>query len=513
MASNRSNPQYFTYQNYSAIKKSFVYETTEEDVISANDFIKDTGNTPEKELILRKTFCELKKLVRRGDTFYRHGLDSCCNYINYWLNKTVRESDYRVNEQNFKMFDEFMKLDPIIKGSSINCISKLSYMNTDTFKKTNKLYDLYDYFTKLKESKVPTTLCHSISDLTEKYESVFKECNGKDNNLCDKLTNLKSVIVKDELVVNDVCTKTAFDSFILKIDPPREEQKAVTAPAHRRISGGARPPKHVSVPSQKAHGRHPGEKPTPPSVSGYSPQELGRSSRETPAPTAVAVSSSPAQGLETQARVENEQTLSVSPGLIQLPLARTLTPQPSGQSGPLESPDDTSEPTGPKGPYEIPELASELGQGQLQEHRPRFPSERQEWPEETPERDAHYFSGDERHIFPEEGDPSADSKLSTFDTGTIMGTIKDVVSNVLEAVEPVPILGVSGGMGALYLLLKYTPIGSLFGRNRRNNQNIPNFFDPEYAEQFSGYYPQYYNEGFPNYRMNIAYHPSSEELD
>ncbi|EDL42651.1 variable surface protein Vir28-related [Plasmodium vivax] len=497
MSRNPPTLWYFNYHDYTEIKNIFDYTPSDiYDVIVANDLIKPISNTTPKELELLKTFNDLKKMILRHPCVIRHGQETCCNYINYWLNKTVRDSEYNVNKQNFNIFDKFMQDDPKIKEGPTTCKSKLSYMDTDTFKKMEKLYDLYDYFTKLKESKVPTTLCHNISDLTEKYESVFKECNGKDNNLCDKLTNLKNVIVKDKLVANNICTKEAFDSFILKIDPPREEQKAVTAPAHRRISGEARPPnpvsvsslqvhgrhpgkthppKHVSVPSQKAHGRHPGEKPTPPSVSGYS---------------------SPAQGLETQARVESERTSSVPSEQFPLPLPLL----PLGQSGPLESSEteETDEYARPKG---LPE--PELPQVELQE----------EDQVHGLKHDVDTFREVEEDTFLQEGDQPAGSTMPTYDTGTIMGTIKGAVYNVLEAVEPVPVLGVSGGMGALYLLLKCTPIGSLFRRNRRNNQNIPNFFDPRYGEQFSGYYPQYYNEGFSNYRMNIAYYPSSEELD
>ncbi|VVA00098.1 PIR protein [Plasmodium vivax] len=293
--------------------------------------------------------------------------------------------------------------------------------------------------------------------------------------------------------------------------PPKEQNppKNVQVPVQSRNSGKAHTRPTVSVPSPQAHGTKSVETRTPPPVLASSSHARGRNSVETPAPTPVLVSLSQGKGLEKPAGGESERTLSVP----QEQFTRPLPLLPLGQLGQLESSDDISEPTGPKGPYEIPELASELGQGQLQEHRPRLPSERQEWPEEPQERDAHYFSGDERYNFPEEDDPSAGSMQSTFNTETIMGTIKDAVSNVLEAVEPIPVLGVSGGMGALYLLFKYTPIGSLFRRNRKNNLYIPNFFDPRYGEQFSGYYPQYYNEGFPNYRMNIAYHPSSEELD
>ncbi|CAI7719447.1 PIR protein [Plasmodium vivax] len=512
MSSNPSNPWYFEYHDYIKVKNIFKYTPRDVfDVRVANDLIRDIQNTRKKELNLHKTFYDLKKMVQRFPCFYEHGRETCCKYINYWLNKTVRDSKYNVNDENFNIFDKFMQVDSKIQDSGLNCISKLSYMKKDVFEKTEKLYDLYDYFTELKESKDPTALCKNISVLTQMYESVFQECKEKDNNLCNKLTNLKSVIVKDELVANNICTKTAFDSFISKIYPPLRKVQNM--------------PRKVQV-----QGRYSGRTHTPPPVPVSSPQTQGIKSGKTHITRPASVSLSRSQGLETQAQElekqaqelekqaggESEQTLSVPQEQFPRPLPQPLPLLPLGQLGQLESSDDTSEPTGPKEPYEMPKLASELGQGQLQEHGPRFSPERPEWlkgPVQPQGHDVDQFSEDEMDIFPEEGGPSAGPTMPTFDTGTIIGTIKDAVSNVLEAVEPVPILGVSGGMGALYLLFKYTPIGSLFRRNRRNNQNIPNFFDPRYGEQFSGYYPQYYNEGFPNYRMNIAYYPSSEELD
>ncbi|SCA60348.1 VIR protein [Plasmodium vivax] len=510
MASNRSNPQYFTYQEYDAVKKSLVYEPKETiDVSFANHLINSIHNTPKKEEKLRETFCELKKLVQRDYCFYYHG-DNCCNYINYWLNKTVRKSEYNVNDENFNIFDKFMKIDPKAKEDKINCTSKLSYIDTDAFEKIKKLYDLYDYFTELKESKNRSSLCHNISKLSEKYESIWQECKGKDDYLCNKLRNLKRVIENDELVVNDMCTRNNFESFILKIDPPPPKEqnppKNVQVPVQSRNSGETPPPTPVSDYSARVHGRKPGEKPPPTPVSGYSAQVQRRKSVETSTPPPVRVSSSPVQGLEKPARGESERISPVPSAQFPLELTAlsALPPLPLlqlGQLKPLEQL-ETSEPTGPKGPFGVSEPESVLRQEQPQEQEGY-----------QPQHDVHHLSEDEADISLEEGDQSAGSIFSTFNPETIMEKMKIAVSKFLETVEPVPILGVSGGMGALYLLFKYTPTGSLFRRNRRNNQNIPNFFDPRYGEQFSGYYPQYYNEGFPNYRMNIAYHPSSEELD
>ncbi|CAG9476338.1 unnamed protein product [Plasmodium vivax] len=451
MAGKSSNPWYFTYNDYRDVKESFVYVPRETiDVSLANYLINSVHNTPDNEKKLRETFYEFKKLVRRHHSFMTYYPEKCCNYINYWLNKTVRESDYRVNEENFNIFEEFMQVDPKIGKNNFNCISRLSYMDNDSFQKMKKLYDLYDYFTELKKKEDLSSLCRNISFLNWKYLNVMKECKRKDDNLCKMLTILKDVISKDELVAKDICTKNTFDSFILKIHAPKKPTVIKKVQVYRKPPG------------------------------------------RTPTRSTVSVSSSHPQGLENQAQVLEEQvreesksTLSETPEQFsrQLPALPSVSPEqyplkllllPLGQleSSEQSETEDTGEYARAKGQYGMSEL--ELRQEQLQEHY------------------ADPFRKDE-------GDPSPDSMLSASSPETVMEKMKIAFSKVLEPLNR--------------CLFLYTPIGSLFGRNRRNNQNIPNFFDPRYGEQFSDYYPQYYNEGFPNDRVNIAYNPSSDALD
>ncbi|KMZ96175.1 hypothetical protein PVNG_06348 [Plasmodium vivax North Korean] len=468
-----TKPWYFEYQDYTILKKIFDYKSTENfDVSSANDLIKLIQNTPTKEKKLRETFCKLKKFIQRDDCFYKHDNNKCCNYINYWLNITVRDSEYNVNDKKFYIFDKFMQVDPNIKNGATKCTSRLSYMNKDELEKMEKLYNLYDDFTELKQRDNPSSLCQNISVLAEKYKSMKQEYK-EDHKLCEVLKKLKKVIETDNLVVKNICETNTSNLFYLKIDPPREEQKTVAARAHRGISGEALPPKNASVTSPQvhgrppvetrplnpvsvslpqAHGRPPGETHTRPLITVPSSSAHDRNSVQTPTPTPVSVSLSQAKGLEKQAGGESERTPSVP--LARLPLELPALPL---LVPPLEpsDPSETDVYANPKGPYRISEQASELQQGRLQEHGSRFPPEE---PEEPQEQDEHYFSEDEEVTSLEKGDPSTDSIFSTFDTEKIMETIKGAVSDVLESVEPVPVLCVSGGMGALYLLFKVSKI-------------------------------------------------------
>ncbi|CAG9485272.1 unnamed protein product, partial [Plasmodium vivax] len=57
-----------------------------------------------------------------------------------------------------------------------------------------------------------------------------------------------------------------------------------------------------------------------------------------------------------------------------------------------------------------------------------------------------------------------------------ISNVKNTLSGIVQNVEPAPILGVSGGMGALFLLFKYTPVGTFFGGRRGRFHQIPSSF-------------------------------------
>ncbi|KMZ94040.1 hypothetical protein PVMG_02266 [Plasmodium vivax Mauritania I] len=74
-----------------------------------------------------------------------------------------------------------------------------------------------------------------------------------------------------------------------------------------------------------------------------------------------------------------------------------------------------------------------------------------------------------------------------------MVSMKNAISGFMNEVEPAPILGVSGGMGALFLLFRYTPVGAFFRGGRGRVRRIPSGFHgqfpgfPDYHEYDGGY--------------------------
>ncbi|SCA81999.1 VIR protein [Plasmodium vivax] len=69
------------------------------------------------------------------------------------------------------------------------------------------------------------------------------------------------------------------------------------------------------------------------------------------------------------------------------------------------------------------------------------------------------------------------------DSSTIIGFI----TNVIKDVDPVPVVGVSGGMGALFLLFRYTPFGTFFRGGRGRVHRIPRSFNGQFLGGFPGY--------------------------
>ncbi|VUZ99787.1 PIR protein [Plasmodium vivax] len=70
--------------------------------------------------------------------------------------------------------------------------------------------------------------------------------------------------------------------------------------------------------------------------------------------------------------------------------------------------------------------------------------------------------------------------------GGVSGILSSI-SGVLGDVDPVPVVGVSGGMGALFLLFRYTPIGAFFRGGRGRVHRIPRSFNGPFPGGFPGY--------------------------
>ncbi|KMZ88726.1 hypothetical protein PVBG_05672 [Plasmodium vivax Brazil I] len=87
------------------------------------------------------------------------------------------------------------------------------------------------------------------------------------------------------------------------------------------------------------------------------------------------------------------------------------------------------------------------------------------------------------------------------EVGDTSSSVMSTITSALRDVEPGPVLGVSGGMGVLFLLFKYTPVGSFFGGRRGRFRQIPRSFGGFPPGEFPNF--QDYEGGY------IGYGPTS----
>ncbi|SCA60859.1 VIR protein [Plasmodium vivax] len=89
-------------------------------------------------------------------------------------------------------------------------------------------------------------------------------------------------------------------------------------------------------------------------------------------------------------------------------------------------------------------------------------------------------------------------KIEQLQDQGVLGQMQNAFSSIVQNVDPAPVLGLSGGMGVLFILFKYTPFGSFFGGRRGRFRQIPSFrgLSPgeipnfhEYGGGYVGYSP------------------------
>ncbi|SCA60019.1 hypothetical protein PVT01_000063600 [Plasmodium vivax] len=86
---------------------------------------------------------------------------------------------------------------------------------------------------------------------------------------------------------------------------------------------------------------------------------------------------------------------------------------------------------------------------------------------------------------------------SSNEVGDTSSTVMGTITSALRDVEPGPVLVVSGGMGVLFLLFKYTPVGSFFGGRRGRFRQIPRTFGGFPPGDFGNF--QEYGGGYVGY--------------
>ncbi|VUZ99451.1 PIR protein [Plasmodium vivax] len=450
-----TDPTYLDYYGYKLYKSDFItdksYKRGEEIHKIKDEYIK---TLPENTRNLYDAFNLLAIYLSNGGVLYYHNGYNACRYISYKIHEEILKLNSGVcDESVFKLFNKFVETYNQKKRNDI-CKSYINYIDNDTYQKMKKLYSLYDKFISLKEKKDDLSLCDAIDFLVHSYNDVVKGYKENDSNLFNKINDLKYIIETSEWKSNTKCGNRLL--HLLSLKPANSHEKQVDQKQNKESES------HEATMQQKGDSQH--------------------------IETATALK-------ETDA-LEGVEELNVP---AELPRGETLQEEQALKVGSVLQGEDVFEGrTTLRERSKIQEILSLPGKGN----------------ENTVLQISllgNTREGVENEILSGEAEMHhvVDPRRIPQDHQNFLGTMKNAISGFMNEVEPAPILGVSGGMGALFLLFKYTPVGTFFRGGRRINNRIPRTFYGQFAGGPAGY-DDFYEGSFGPGPINISYRPELE---
>ncbi|CAI7719873.1 Plasmodium vivax Vir protein, putative [Plasmodium vivax] len=401
---------------------------------------------------LSHIFPNFKKYLSNHHVFAYANYDGqgMCNYISYLLCDKLSNHFYdECDKEKFSIFKDFVD-EYNKKNGSYMCSNKLKQLNVDEYKKMKDLYQLYDNYTPLTYSfvKWDDNDCNNILYLVYLYKEFI-------NNYKSDISKFKTILKDFHGLMNNIVLKatTPCARKNLAIYNPDlfEEPKAIASP----------PPSEVeSIPSQ-----------------GDTLHNTGISE-----PSEVTSSSTNSEGEQDRAYPLNSQVSEVS-DLTKL-AANFVSPEPVERR-------------------QTHEGLEHLTQHESSRRQQSYVS-RGSYVPESPYESRGYLKTNEI-ISPGEDYFVQTDQLghgSEKENPGFMTNVQSAISGFMKDVDPVPVVGVSGGMGALFLLFRYTPVGTFFRGGRRINNRIPSRFSGQFLGGFPGY--EDYDVGHIGYGpMNI----------
>ncbi|SCA82176.1 hypothetical protein PVC01_000121000 [Plasmodium vivax] len=133
-----------TYEKYFDLKERFSKEYDKNDGLDLEQFLNNTDFNIKNGLLIRLVFKKLSELIRNRGIFMSNQ-DKACNYISYLFSKEIQSKVDEYEPKTFEMFQNFVnKYNTRTKLSSNICHNSLVYVNSDMYAKMNTLYTLYE---------------------------------------------------------------------------------------------------------------------------------------------------------------------------------------------------------------------------------------------------------------------------------------------------------------------------------------------------------------------------------
>ncbi|KMZ82920.1 hypothetical protein PVIIG_05666 [Plasmodium vivax India VII] len=380
-------------------KKIIIYDDTEKEIKEA---ISTMTYKPHDTTSIYPILKQIGIFFTGDNAFVFSGRKPSCIYVNYWLNNELRNLHYYEDKYEFKIFKEFADKFTVVRGRNVDnsCSSYMKYYNEDKWKRIKILYVLYDEFEKFISPKInnKSLKCYEIIFLREIFNDFINKNDGEDDELMDKLIKFKEMLRTKVLHINGNCLADIgyFKSPTIYLD---NKQKLGLAAQQKREAEAQR---EREAEAQKERVRAEQERARTEQESARIKQEPARIKQE------------PAS---TEQEPEGAEQAAKEAQLIQVPQTPKQT-QDELQVDLLIPPY-----------YPETKLSEDLRLERTQANRI----------------DLHLHESEDTR--------------STFPSGEgIIDSIKGTFNSIVENVEPAPVLGVSGGMGVLFLLFKVLKI-------------------------------------------------------
>ncbi|CAI7719384.1 PIR protein [Plasmodium vivax] len=449
MSTSQKDPRYIRYQDYGNVKDIFDRTVDiKHDEKHFERIIKDITKEKYKGYLENKTLIRLHQVLSKDPAFYGSITPYYCSYLNHWLNKEVQNPKNHVDETYFPIFQKFSEKFSYERTHKIDerCNNYIFNLGHETVNIMDILYGLYDEYDKIKSYSERGIYdpCYKLLSHAKNHNYGIDKYYEMGENLYNKFEYIKKLIDGLTMRRNSPCLEPIY-LHKPKVIRLREEEEARNKAAEEERE------REKALRTQR--------------------EEALRTQRE---------QQLKAQEVLLQSSENNRVAFTTSEKGISL-----STGDQRGLRAPVISELDQNTQL----LHSLENLQSSGGLLLEKVH--------------TREGELIYTNGDtgpqEEGVYEQPGTDRTRSGMFGGSSG-----IPGYITEVFGSVDPVPVVGVSGGMGALFLLFRYTPLGTFFRGGRGRAHRIPRSFNG----QFLGAFPDVneYNGGYIGYGpMDIPY--------
>ncbi|SCA83806.1 hypothetical protein, conserved [Plasmodium vivax] len=404
------------------------------------------------------SFRLLFKHIHNGHVFTSMDLTKACKYISYALRKKVyREKQQEYNDTIFDMFKKFVtKYKKAEHITSDHCEKSLVLIDPEIFEKMRNLYTLYEEYAVFAPTtgyyRQPNITCPELKRFSILYNAFIKDQNPTNKYHYDVLKNFEQKVTNTINNNKNKCSAENLSTVPLKEYYLQEEVKS------NIVAQEKQQPKQIS----------PEQIRSPISEQAVHSNTSSQISKDRTA-------------LHTQPEMDEDREA-----------VRLGKPERGQEHQEVEVAERAEEARGTENVYRGGHGTEDVYRASRSPQMPRSSG----YPGDItiPETLKHTRLTDNSLDTQKTESPIEDSGFFT--------NVQGAFSSIAQHVEPAPILGVYGGMGVLFLLFKYTPVGSFFGGRRGRIRQIPSSFRGFPPGEFPNFHE--YDGGYIGYGpMNI----------